>query len=151
VTRRRLRGGLAAAYVGYLAVVAVLVLDPSQPAPGASLSLISRVLQAAQLPVPASSRALEVLSNVALFVPFSLLGTLLWPRRRIRAWVAAGATLSLLIELCQLLFLPQRVATVSDVLANSAGALVGAVVGSALMRLFASTRPAVLPDAPLLD
>lgn len=131
---RRLRGPLAVAYVGYLTVVAVLVLDPSQKAPGASLSLVSRVLHMAQVPVTADSGVLEVISNVVLFVPFSLLGAFLWPTLRIRDWVVAGALLSVSIELCQLLFLPQRFATVSDVVANTGGALIGALLASLVAR-----------------
>ena len=122
------RVGLTAAYVGYLAVLAVLTLDPSQQAPGASLSLVSQVLTWLRVPVPADSRILEVASNVVLFVPLSLIGGLLWPARRVRDWVLVGALLSTLIEVCQLLFLPDRFATVSDVLANTTGALLGALL-----------------------
>jgi glycopeptide antibiotics resistance protein len=144
----RLRGALLAVYVGYLAVVAVLVLDPSQQAPGASLSLVARVLQAAQVPVPANSSVLEVLSNVALFVPFSLLGMLIWPARRALAWVGAGAVLSVAIELCQLLVLPQRFATISDVVANTLGSLVGAVLATVITRWLArSPRPRLRPES----
>ncbi|HEX5534827.1 MAG TPA: VanZ family protein [Actinomycetales bacterium] len=103
--KRGARAAVVVAYVAYLATVAVLVFDPSQHAPGTSLALVSRVLRAAQLPVPAHS-PLEVASNVALFVPFSLLGLLIWPSGRVLGWTAAGALLSTTIELVQLFFLP---------------------------------------------
>jgi glycopeptide antibiotics resistance protein len=86
-----------------------------------------------QLPVPAHSRILEFASNIALFVPFSLLGLLCWPSRRVIAWTAAGALTSTVIELVQLLFLPHRFATVSDVVANTTGALLGALLAVGLL------------------
>ncbi len=147
---RRLRGALVVAYLGYLVVVAVLVLDPSQHAPGMSLSLLARVLQAARVPVTVNSDVLEVLSNVALFVPFSLLGALIWPARRALTWVGAGAVLSVAIESWQLLMLPQRFATLSDVLANTAGALIGAVAARVIARFLPQSPRSVLrPDRQL--
>ena len=122
------RRGLAVAYVGYLIALFVLVFDPSQQAPGASLSLVTRVLNLLQVPVSAESRALEFVSNVALFVPFGLLGGLLWRNRRLLVWTLAAAALSTTIEVCQLLFLPHRFGTVSDVVANTAGSTLGALL-----------------------
>jgi VanZ family protein len=130
--KRSARAAVVVAFVAYLATVAVLVFDPSQHAPGTSLALVSRVLRAAQLPVPAHS-PLEVASNVVLFVPFSLLGLLIWPSRRVLGWTAAGALLSATIELVQLVFLPHRFATVSDVVANTTGALLGALLATGVL------------------
>jgi glycopeptide antibiotics resistance protein len=119
----------------YLVAVGVLTLDPSQQAPGRSLSLVSALLQAVGLPVLADSRVLEVASNVALFVPFGLLGLLSWPSLRVLGWTALGALLSAAIELSQLLFLPHRFATVSDLVANTTGAMLGALVATAVRRV----------------
>jgi len=133
------RHSLTVAFVAYLAVLAVLVLDPSQEAPGQSLSLVSRVLDAVGLSVPVGSSSLEVASNVALFVPWGLLGLLLWPWLRVLGWTGAGAVVSVSIELSQLLFLPDRFATVSDLGANTAGALFGAVIATMGRRLLPGT------------
>lgn len=132
--RARVRRALIITYVGYLIAVGVLVLDPSQQAPGVTLSLVSRALQLLQLPVVADSRTLETLSNVALFVPLSLLGMFIWPSHRILTWTLAGALLSATIELFQLVLLPDRFATVSDVVANTAGAFLGAVLATIIAR-----------------
>jgi glycopeptide antibiotics resistance protein len=146
------RRALALVFVGYLVVLAILVLDPSQQAPGQSLSLVSGILQAIGAPVPADSPFLEVASNVALFIPLGLLGLLLWPSRGIVGWTGIGALLSAVVELSQLLFLPHRFATVNDVVANSAGALLGAVAVTVIRRVRVRRQPlpprqtAQLPD-----
>ena len=131
----KLRGALVATFIGYLGVVGVLTLDPTQKAPGHSLSLVSVLLRGIGLRVSAASSVLEVVSNVALFVPLGLLGLLLWPSRRVLGWTAAGAGLSAAIELSQLLFLPHRFATISDVAANTAGALLGALLAAGIRRV----------------
>jgi hypothetical protein len=67
---------------------------------------------------------IEFSANIALFVPFGVLAALLLRRR---PWIAvlAGCALSCCIELGQLLFLPDRTASVFDVLANTTGTLLG--------------------------
>jgi VanZ like family len=90
-------------------------------------TLLERVAAATEMP-PAG----EVVSNVLLFVP---LGALLYRigRRRVgqerhmlMLCGVAGLLLSLTIEFLQI-FLPPRSPTVMDVVANSAGALFGAI------------------------
>jgi glycopeptide antibiotics resistance protein len=75
----------------------------------------------------------EFAANVALFAPFGMLAVL-WGAR---AWAAivAGLATSGAIELIQLLFLPERVADVRDLLANTLGAALGAAVLVASRRL----------------
>jgi glycopeptide antibiotics resistance protein len=60
-----------------------------------------------------------------LFVPFGALVAVLSAERLWWVCVVFGLTLSLSIELGQYLFLPQRYATASDILANTSGALLG--------------------------
>ncbi|WP_206448793.1 VanZ family protein [Agrococcus sp. KRD186] len=71
---------------------------------------------------------LEVLANVAMFLPLALLLILALGGRR--WWIAVGlcVTLSLSVELTQY-FMPGRVAAVQDVIANSVGALIGTLLG----------------------
>lgn len=71
---------------------------------------------------------IEFTANIAFFVPFGVLAALLLPRTRWWIAVAAGVVLSSVIELGQLLFRPERTASVLDVLANSSGALAGALL-----------------------
>lgn len=81
----------------------------------------------------------DVIVNVAVYVPAGTLGVLAL-RRRLRPLaavllaVACASLLSMLLESLQS-FLPGRVASRLDWLANSAGALLGAPAGAALARL----------------
>lgn len=80
---------------------------------------------------------LEVLANVLVFVPVGVLAFLLLPRR---TWLLAflvGPGISMLIEAAQRVALPHRAATVTDVLANSAGATFGVALGVLCTLLFA--------------
>lgn len=86
------------------------------------------------VPRAAAAVVFEFVANIALFVPFGVLVVAAWPR--LGAWrvVLLGAALSVVIELVQL-GLPSRVSTVSDVIANSAGAMLGAVMWVTLARV----------------
>ncbi|MCJ1701156.1 VanZ family protein [Rathayibacter festucae] len=83
---------------------------------------------------------IEATANVLLFVPLGLLAALHLPGRR--AWLAVllGAATSAAVETVQLLLLPQRHADVHDVLANTAGAAIGAVLGVVLRRRLLARR-----------
>lgn len=103
-------------------------------------------------PDPARRRAawsylsVDVLGNVAVFVPFggalAAAGLLSWPatRRRRSFWpswlgvTAAGLLLSLFIEIAQLA-IPSRVTDVDDVILNTLGTAVGALLIWGLFRL----------------
>jgi glycopeptide antibiotics resistance protein len=74
----------------------------------------------------------EFSANVVMFVPLGLL---------VRAWggrpwhgILGGLVLSAAIETTQLLFLPTRVADVRDVVANTAGAALGVLLGALIAR-----------------
>jgi hypothetical protein len=70
----------------------------------------------------------DVLNNMLLFVP---LGAGLWLRGvRLRSVVAVAALLSLTIELLQLLVIPGRDASLSDLLTNTFGSWIGAALAS---------------------
>lgn len=78
---------------------------------------------------------LERLANVAMFVPVGFFIALLLsgPRRWLALLVAPAA--SVLIETTQLLLLPQRFATVTDVVTNSLGGWVGVGIAALMMRV----------------
>ncbi|MDM4763932.1 VanZ family protein [Galbitalea sp. SE-J8] len=69
---------------------------------------------------------LERLSNVVMFAPLGAIVTVL--SGRWLAAVAVGLVLSSLVEIAQALLLPDRTASVSDVIANSAGAAIGGLI-----------------------
>ena len=76
---------------------------------------------------------IEFTANVLFFVPVGFLGGLLLPYRLQWLAVVLGGVLSCCIELSQKLFLPGRVASLGDVLANTSGALIGCIL-AALVR-----------------
>ncbi|MCK2024768.1 VanZ family protein [Microbacterium sp. SSW1-47] len=82
---------------------------------------------------------LEVLSNIAVFVPLGVLAFLLLPRRVWPLSLLVGPALSLAIETAQHLALPHRDATMNDVLANSTGATLGVAL-ALLCTLLAAPR-----------
>jgi glycopeptide antibiotics resistance protein len=69
---------------------------------------------------------------VLLFVPMSLLGSLLKPQWTWSSWVVVGYCATFTIELVQGLILPGRNATMQDVVANTGGALIGALIAWAI-------------------
>ena len=87
----------------------------------------------------------DLFGNVLLFVPFGFLLPLLVPAVR-RWWqvLAVGAGVSLLIELYQLAFPALREASVTDVLMNA----LGAVLGFAALRLTGYRRGGSSRRAP---
>ena len=91
---------------------------------------------------------IETAANVLLFVPLGLIAALHLSGRR--AWLAVllGAVASASIETVQLLLLPQRHADPQDVLANTAGAAIGALLGVVLRRGLPARRRrrAAAPD-----
>lgn len=81
--------------------------------------------------LPAEQIVRQFGGNVLLFVPFTLVGPLLWPRLRTWRWpLAAGLGGSLAIELIQLALsgvvgYPYRQTDVDDVILNVFGAFLG--------------------------
>lgn len=75
---------------------------------------------------------LEVLTNVAMFVPLALL--LVFALGARRWWIALGLCLAATvgIELVQHVMLPGRVASVKDVVANGIGAGIGVLLAVAI-------------------
>jgi len=84
---------------------------------------------------------LEILANILVFVPVGVLAFLLLPRRVWPLALLIGPALSAAIEVSQRLALPHRAATVTDVVANSAGATAGVILAVLLTLLFAPRRP----------
>ncbi len=143
-------------FAAYLAAVLVVTLWPSPQstdAPGWATATLD-FLQS--LGIPITLPVLEALANVVMFGPFGVLGVPLLrgatARRRgapLGVWHAAavatlaGCALSVAIELTQNL-LPGRVPTVQDVVLNTAGALLGAVLVAVVLVTVARPR-AVAP------
>lgn len=141
-------GALAAraALVGYLLFVGFTVWLPASVSSKVTglVGLIARwVADAGIASYYSSAVVLEFLANVALFVPIGLLLPLAWSRLRLWQVVLIGLLMSGLIESVQG-FMPSRFPTLSDVIANSLGALVGGMI-VVLVRLALAGRPARSP------
>jgi glycopeptide antibiotics resistance protein len=88
----------------------------------------------------------NLLGNILLFVPIGFLAVILVGRRVWLVTAAAGA-LSACIELTQLA-LGNRWADIDDILLNTTGALLGALVGAAVLRTATTRHPAPSRSGP---
>lgn len=148
--RASLRRIARALTVMYVLVLALIAFWPTPVDAGAHDSLTSLLgwLHAHGAPGWLRYTRVEFLANVALFLPVGLLVVILTGAKRWWLGVLAGLATSCAIELGQSVLLPARFATLDDVVANTAGAAVGALV--ALVILWAMAIPAapVSPAAP---
>lgn len=128
-TARRGRLVAAALLAGYSALLALALLWPTSDRQSGMVSWLVEALQHLGLSssLVTFTRA-EVLMNVLIIAPVTFLGSLWRPRMSWRSWTAYGFVASLTVELVQGLLLPDRQAAFSDVVANTTGALLGAVV-----------------------
>ncbi len=76
----------------------------------------------------------EVLMNAVIIAPLSFLGSRVWPRLRWQDWTAYAFVGATTVELVQGLLLPGRQASFSDIVANTFGALLGALLARRLLR-----------------
>ena len=125
---------LAAVYLVGLVLIALWPTPVDRDASG-SITRVLAFLHAHGVPEWFNYPVVEFTANIALFVPVGLLGVVLLGARRWWQAVLAGVAVSSLIELSQLLFLPDRFATAQDVLANGLGATLGALLGVVLLRI----------------
>jgi len=134
VSSHRRRAAVALAVYGV--AVGFIVLWPvpvDRPFDVPLLRVLGALKGSAVRPIDAYN-ALEAVSNVLMFVPAGLLIVVLVGRAR--WWIApvAGLGLSAAAEAAQYALLPERTATVADVIANTAGALIGAGLALAVGR-----------------
>lgn len=73
-------------------------------------------------------RLIEFTANIALFIPFGVIVALRLPRRRWMLTVVIAAAVSSAVELAQGVFLPARFPALSDIIANTAGGFIGALL-----------------------
>lgn len=130
------RPASVAVVVGMLGIVGVVGLWPQHIDKAVNVELM-RVLTA--LAGQSATRwitypVVESAANVALFMPLGLFLTRALGLER--AWMAVvlSIAVSASIELAQLLALPGRSADPRDLIANSSGAVLGAVVGALTIR-----------------
>jgi len=124
-----------------LLAVCIITLTPS-PVDKGQTALVAEVLEylhAKGVPQWFGYHKLEFSANIAMFVPLGFFFGLLLPLRR--AWIGglAGTTFSVFVEVVQFFVLPERFASVVDVLANTLGGWIG--IGLAvLLRIAIAAR-----------
>lgn len=124
----------ALAAVLYLILVSYITLG-SVPWPTASNEASHGVLSAGTWLSPvtwSSGSSFEFMANVAMFVPIGLLFRLALPRQSAMVALAAALLITVVIEIVQIPL--DRVSDPRDLVANSIGAFVGAVVGALSLR-----------------
>ncbi len=123
----RVRWWLAATGLGYLALLALLVMWPNGgQVHRLNVDVYLFFLHRGVSPSVTPEHYAFVL-NVLVFVPPVLLAALVVDRLPPWSWAVAGMLVSAAIELTQALVLPGRMASTEDLLANSSGAVLGAV------------------------
>ena len=134
----------------WVALLVVTLLGPSAAGPSWLVRSVADAAGAVGVPAVLTDQT-EFALNVVAFVPVSLLGSLLWPRPTWRDWTAYGFVASFLVEAFQAVVLSSRSATHVDVVSNTLGALVGAVLVDLAARWVDrrdSEGRADLPDRP---
>ncbi len=120
--------------LAYSALILSVTLSPTQMDvnyQNAVLRLIE-VLHRNGVPTWFGYGEVEFLANVAMFVPFGFIVAILLPQRLSALTVLVGPAFSAVIENVQREFLSERVASLYDVYANSAGAIIGFLLAATL-------------------
>jgi glycopeptide antibiotics resistance protein len=132
VWARRIAGLALALYAALLALVFL------SPRSNTQSDLVARLVS--ELDRLGASESLvtyaraEVLMNAVIVVPLTFLGSLVLRRVRWQDWTAYAFLGAIAVELTQGLLLPDRQASFSDIVANTVGALVGALLARLLRR-----------------
>lgn len=133
--RSRFRLGFGLAVLGvYTLFILAVTLSPTQMDinyQNAVVRLIG-VLHRNGVPEWFGYGEIEFLANIAMFVPFGFLIAILLPQKLSGLTVLVGPAFSAFVENFQREFLSERVASVYDVVANSAGAILGLVLAAIL-------------------
>lgn len=119
----------------YLVALALIALWPTPVDRIANRQLVRILIKLHDHGVPSwfSYALIEFSANVMLFLPVGMLGVILLGSARWWMAVVIGFAASCLIELSQLIFLPARFATPVDVIANTLGATLGALLALAVL------------------
>ena len=127
---RAARAAAALATVGYLALVGILTLGPTPWRTGPTDADYDVLSPSTWLDPGTWSNldSREFAANILLFVPLGFLLRFVFPRGGWVGAVLAGAAISVVIEVLQT-FTP-RVSDPRDLLANTTGAIVGALIAA---------------------
>lgn len=132
-SRLRLAFGLAV-LIAYTLFILAVTLSPTQmdvSYQNAVIRLLG-VLHRNGVPEWFGYGEVEFLANIGMFVPFGFLVAILLPQKLSGLTILVGPAFSAFVENFQREFLDERVASVYDVYANSAGAILGWLIAAVL-------------------
>lgn len=139
---RRLWQSVLAAMLVPLALIAFWPTPVDRPVQGLLADTLNFLYQHG-VPSWFKYQFVEATANLALFIPFGFVSALSFPQKRWWQITALGLLLSGFIELGQFLFLHDRFASPMDIVTNTSGAVIGAVLAAvAVKRLEARRLPA---------
>jgi len=121
------------ALVAYSCFLAIVLLAPSSSDQSRAASVLVDLGHLVGFGNHATQGRAEFIANALILMPVSALGSLVWARSRWRDWTAWGFVLAGCVELAQGIALSARTASFTDVVANTLGAMGGALF-VALMR-----------------
>jgi glycopeptide antibiotics resistance protein len=122
-----------------LALIAFWPSPVDEPFQGL-LARILRFLHRNGIPDWFSYRFVEASANVALFIPLGFVSSLAFPKKPWWRIGAFGLLVSGFIELGQLLFLHDRFASPGDLVTNASGAVIGALLATAVLKKVQARR-----------
>lgn len=128
-----------------LAFVAFWPTPVDEPMAG-TLAAILDFLHRHGIPAWFNHKLIEASANVALFLPLGFVGALAFPNKHWWQIGAIGLLISGCVELGQLLFLHNRFASPIDLMTNTTGGIVGALLATAAIK----SQGRHLPAADLL-
>jgi hypothetical protein len=118
----------------YVSALLLVVLTPGTGGPDRILVALTDVAVDAGAQRRSAGNTIEILLNVLLTAPAALLASVVWPEPSWRDWTAWAFLLFGTVEAVQLLLLPARHGSFSDVVANTAGCCLGALLVAAVRR-----------------
>jgi glycopeptide antibiotics resistance protein len=132
----------------YIAFVLLVTLWPTTVDHGLSpyIQRLLAKLWSKGVPTFVDYAFIEFTANIAFFVPLGFLLGLLFSHRWSWLAIVCGVLLSAAVETAQRLFLPGRVSSLGDLLANSSGALIGCLVAIAVRALILHRDTLVIRD-----
>jgi VanZ family protein len=132
----------------YLALLAVALFSPSSQQQSNAVVWLEGLLRVLGAPRRLTSYdRLEVVMNAVIVAPATFLASMVVPRFGWRDWTCFGFVAALTVEAAQGLLLPGRQASFSDVVANTAGALIGAALFAGV-RYLAGSRSMLRTSRP---
>ena len=128
---RRLAGVLL---VLYLLAVASVVLWPTDWVAALSEGDLRALKHESGAPTWITTDDVGFVANVMLFMPLGFLGSRLLTQWRWTNWLMAGVVAASAVEMSQMLFLSRRDPSVSDVIANTLGIVLGYLLAGIVLR-----------------